>query len=83
MGKKNECNHLKQLRIRFIVKNDLPREEEYMYQKPSIMNTSHSPAALRYGNRAAIISEKLTALALSFLFHIPVWFALTALQALQ
>lgn len=83
MGKKNERNYLKQLHICFIVKNDLPREEQHMYQKPGIMNTSCSSAALRHGHRAAIISGRLTALALCFLFHIPVWFVLTALPALQ
>lgn len=61
----------------------LPRKEKHMYQKPSIMNTSCSSAALRHGHRGAIISGRLMALALFFLVHIPAWFVLTVLPALQ
>lgn len=70
--KKNECQYLKQLYICFVEKNDLPREEEYMYEY-------HEHFVLL----CTVISGRLGALALYFLFHIPVWFALTALQALQ
>lgn len=86
--KKKKMNENMQNNFMYVVKNyqriiDLSREEEHMYWKPTIMNTSCSSAALRHGHRAAITSGRLTALALCLLFHIPVWFVLTALPVLQ